>query len=387
MMNIRIKNLLLRLKRFCGFSVGIVFFLSGLVKLMDPVGAGLVMNEYFQFLHIGFLEPADTFFGVAFALAETIIGVGLVTGVWRRLMALTALGLQAFFTLLTIFLVIFNPEMDCGCFGEAIHLTHMQTFLKNLVLLALLVTYTVPVRRLGQPKKKKYVSFAIVSISSVAFMIYSLLYLPLIDFTHYHPGTSIKAESVSTEDMYESVFVYEKDGISQTFTLENLPDSTWTFVTTETISKGSEKSLSVLSFTDKEGEYADSLATEGKVMVISIYDTDIDESDRKEIDRFISDAEKAGFKTLTLTASDATESTYTCDYKTLITLNRSNGGATYINDGFIVSKWAKKSLPEYEELAKISNEDLSDTLADKSAKTDVAFQGFLLYVFAVLLLL
>ena len=122
-------------------------------------------------------------------------------------------------------------------------------------------------------------------------------------------------------------------------------------------------------------------------MVISIYDTDIDESDRKEIDRFISDAEKAGFKTLTLTASDATESTYTCDYKTLVTLNRSNGGATYINDGFIVSKWAKKSLPEYEELAKISNEDLSDTLADKSAKTDVAFQGFLLYVFAVLLLL
>ena len=45
-------NVLLRIKRFCGYAVGFVFFISGLLKLMDPVGAGLVMKEYFTFLHM-----------------------------------------------------------------------------------------------------------------------------------------------------------------------------------------------------------------------------------------------------------------------------------------------------------------------------------------------
>ena len=49
------RYLLLRLKRFCGYIVGFVFFVSGFLKLMDPVGAGLVVDEYYSFMHIGFL--------------------------------------------------------------------------------------------------------------------------------------------------------------------------------------------------------------------------------------------------------------------------------------------------------------------------------------------
>ena len=75
-------SLLLRLKRFLGILFGIVYFLSGLIKLMDPVGAGLVMKEYFDFMHLGFMEPAAKIFGVAFALAETLVGAALVCGVW-----------------------------------------------------------------------------------------------------------------------------------------------------------------------------------------------------------------------------------------------------------------------------------------------------------------
>ena len=47
------------MKRFCGFVTGVVFFLGGIIKLMDPVGAGLVMKEYFDFLHLGFLGFAS----------------------------------------------------------------------------------------------------------------------------------------------------------------------------------------------------------------------------------------------------------------------------------------------------------------------------------------
>ena len=143
------RYLLLRLKRFCGFITGFVFFIGGILKLMDPVGAGLVMAEYFDFMHLKFLAFAAKPVAVAFALAEALIGTALITGVWRKFTGIAALAFQGFFTLLTLALVIFNPQMDCGCFGEAIHLTHKETFIKNIILLALLCTYLFPAKLLG----------------------------------------------------------------------------------------------------------------------------------------------------------------------------------------------------------------------------------------------
>ena len=34
----------MRLRRFCAFLTGFVFFISGIFKLLDPVGAGLVFG-------------------------------------------------------------------------------------------------------------------------------------------------------------------------------------------------------------------------------------------------------------------------------------------------------------------------------------------------------
>ena len=34
-----------RAKRFCGYIVGIVFFISGVLKLLDPVGTSLIVKE------------------------------------------------------------------------------------------------------------------------------------------------------------------------------------------------------------------------------------------------------------------------------------------------------------------------------------------------------
>ena len=381
---------LLRMKRFCGFATGFVFFISGILKLMDPVGASLVMKEYFSFFRAGFMEPAAMAFGVMFAFAETLIGTGLITGVWRRLVAPVAIGLQGFFTIITLLLVIFNPEMDCGCFGEAIHLTHGETFVKNLVLLALLLIYYIPARHLGETRKKKYVSFGIVTVSVAAFTAYSLIYLPLNDYTDYHVGVSLKGD-VPSGNSYQAVFTYEKDGVQERFTIDNLPDSTWTFVSTETV-KGEDHSEEVvsLSFYDQEGHYADSLALEGKEIIISVYDTDIKEMDLERIYEFMRETEKDGFRTILLSSSELDTPDdirrYTADYKTLVTLNRSNGGATYINNGLIIRKWSKKSLPAHEELAKISQEDVTESIIGNS-HSSLAFQGFLLYVFAVMLLL
>ena len=384
------------MKRVGGFVTGLVFFLSGLVKLMDPVGAGLVMKEYYEFLHIGFLAFSSKAMGVAFALFETLVGVALVTGIWRKITAQIAIAMQGFFTLLTLLLVIFNPEMDCGCFGEAIHLTHWQTFIKNIILLALLLIYYIPRKHLGQELKKKYISFALVTVSVMAFTGYSLLYIPLIDFTAYKPGAELQAKaSVNTDQMYESVFTYEKNGTIEEFTLEHLPDSTWTFVSVDTRLKDDQtENTTPLSFYEPTTkEYMDTLATEGKVMVVSVYDTRISSRKWTKIGHFMSRAEDAGFNAILL-ATDTTDmpdelakKAYISDYKTLISLNRSNGGVTYFYDGMLIKKWAERNAANATELKEIAQSDATEIYADTESKGSLVFQGFLLYVFAILLLL
>lgn len=384
------RYILFRMKRFCGFAVGFVFFISGLLKLVDPVGAGLVMKEYFKFLHLGFLEGLSLPAGVTFALAETIVGAGLITGVWRKIIAAAAVGLQSMFTILTLLLVIFKPEMDCGCFGEAIHLTHGETFIKNIILLSLLLIYFIPIKYLGQTRKKKYVSFALVSLSSIAFAIYSLMYIPMADFTDFRPGAVVNNESNMDEAAFEATFVYSKDGKEERFSLENLPDSTWTFVRADTspVTEDGQGSARI-SIYDNAGNYADSLITKGKVMIVSLYKGSLSEKDIRTIREFLDNAKTAGFSPILLTSGVETHGleSYNCDYKTLITLNRSNGGATYLEDGYIIRKWAERTLPAPEELAMISDEDPTDTFIGRDTRTSLAFQGFLLYVFAVMLLL
>ena len=394
------------MKRFCGFVTGFVFFLSGIVKLLDPVGAGLVMDGYFDFLHLGFMAPASKFFGVAFALAETIIGTGLITGVWRKTVALSAIILQGFFTLLTLLLVIFNPEMDCGCFGEAIHLTHMQTFIKNIILCILLAAYFFPSSQLGENRKRKYASFALVTASVLAFTVYSLMYIPLIDFTDFKPAAALMAGEGSGGDSYESVFIYEKDGERQSFTIDHLPDSTWTFVDTETIMIDSEGNASVnLSIRDAYGDYHDGIAAEGKIMIVSVYDIDRKAGRWGQTAHFLSNAEKAGFTSLLLVRSTPEEfeeavsclapqvaevlrrHLYFSDYKELISMNRSNGGATFFCDGYLIRKWARRALPDMKNLEELVEADETEALIERSTNGDLTFQGFLLYVFAVMLLL
>lgn len=400
------KYIFQRMKRFCGFVTGFVFFLSGIVKLLDPVGAGLVMDSYFDFLHIGFMGPTSKFFGVMFALAETVIGTGLITGVWRKPMGLAALILQGFFTLLTLLLVIFNPEMDCGCFGEAIHLTHMQTFLKNIVLCILLATYYFPSSMLGRNRKRKYASFGLVTVSVIAFTVYSLLYIPLIDFTAFKPVAVLAAGENAEADLYEAVFIYEKDGVKESFTLGHLPDSTWTFVSTETVLKeGHEDSSVNLSIRDAYGDYHDDMAAEGKVLIVSVYDIDRKKGRWAQTARFLDNAEKAGFRPLLLVSSTAEQfaemttglepqtaavldrMVHYSDYKTLITMNRSNGGATFFCDGYLIRKYARRALPDMGELSTLFQSDETEELISRSTNGDLTFQGFLLYVFAVMLLL
>ena len=386
-------------RRFCAFVLGAVFLISGILKFMDPVGSEFIMKSYFSFLHIGFMDFSAKFFGVAFALTEAVLGAALMSGVWRKVVGIAVVALTTFFTLLTLVLLIFNPVMDCGCFGEAIHLTHLQTFVKNIILCALCCGAFIPMRELDRPVKVKYVSFALTACSLVALLIYSLVALPLKDYTAFHPGAMLQAAADEQyKDFSEPEFIYEKDGVTQAFSLDALPDSSWNFVDSR-IRQDDFAAGTVLTLTDDAGEYCDSLATKGNVLVVSAY-RKLSAGRIEGIESLVADARAAGLTPIVLVPSDdvlaaASEKhaaledglVYYSDYKTLATLNRSNGGATWISDGQIVRKWSYTLRPSSEKLSAALAEDPTALALETQSKGSLALQSFLLYIFAVLLLL
>ena len=342
--------------------VGFVLFLSGVLKLMDPVGARLVVEEYFQFLHLGFLHGLAGLVGSGLALTEALLGAALITGVWRKVTAIATGALLGFFTLLTVVLCIWNPPMDCGYFGEIVHLTHVQSLLKNIVLLGLWALACLPFGKLEPTRKVKYVSFPITAVSVVLFLFYSALSIPLVDFTTFKPGAELM-----------------------------LP---------EEIEDPQDDRTPTLSVSDAAGQYVDSLMVEGELLAVSVYNpAKIGAEGWERIARLMREASSLGYNPVVLAAAtpeqlesltgapEVLSATYFADRKKLLTLNRSNGGATYVSDGLIVTTWSARRLPDKEKLTELSEIDVTESLLSENNSGRLKFQAFLLYVFAVMLLL
>ena len=351
------------IRRISAVIIGFVLFLSGVLKLMDPVGATLVMEEYFKFLHLGGLSALSGVAGVGMALLEALLGAALITGVWRKIAGVATGILLGIFTLLTVLLYIRNPKMDCGCFGEVIHLTHLQSLLKNVALMVLWALAFLPLRKQERTRKIKFVSFPIAAVSVCVFMIWSLMRIPLVDFTPFKPG----AELMLPED----------------------------------IDDPTDDRTPTLSLSDASGEYVDELLMNGDLMAVSVYDPESMKPHQwAEVARLSRDASETGYRPLVLAAAtpammeelvpagtDLSGITYFADRKKLLTLNRSNGGATYLQDGLIVNKWGFRQLPDRSKLEEFDSADVTESLLSENNGARVKFQAFLLYVFAVLLVL
>lgn len=385
------KNFHKGIRRLCTVILGLVFFAAGILKLMDPVGARLVVDEYFKFFHAGWMEFASMPVAVGMALFEALTGAALLAGVWRKWVALVTCVITLGFTLLTLILVIFNPEMDCGCFGEIVHLSHFQTFLKNIFLCILCAGAFLPVRDFGGTRVSKIVAFGIAAVSVLAFSIYSLKALPLVDFTEFAPGVSlVNEEEDAVPAEHEYAVVYEKDGEERSFTLSDLPDSTWTFVRVDQPEGGPSTvagQAPLLFVSDAAGDYHNEILSQGRVMVLSIYDSDrYKRMDKAE--KFLEDAAGAGFTAFALSREYIPElDSYTSDFKKVITLNRSNGGVTYIDNGEIIRKWPASALPDSGELSETAASNPLDLMVRRNSGGRIAFEGFLIYSLAILLIL
>ena len=382
--------------------IGLTFIFSGFVKVIDPVGTGLIMGEYFKIVGFssGFLA---LFLGVSAAVLELLLGFSVLIGLRMKISSKVVFAFMVFFTLLTLYLAIFNPITHCGCFGEAIVLTHWQSFVKNLVLLLfvyLLYRYREQYRVLA-PALIEWGVLLILAVIIYWLSVHSYKHLPMTDFMNYKADTNLDADRSSVLT-FKTTFIYSKDGKKYEFTIDNLPDSTYIFVDSKTVQTGTTDTSADFAVTDRTGEYVtEHFVSHGKSIFIAT-SPKIERVRGKAADKIKALADSLSLRgvelaLLTGSAWDKTDAAierlglsaidvYYADYKMLLTMNRSSIGVVYLSDGRVISKWAWRDAP-VKKLDKILDEDAELLAINTRIKEKLSSQFALLFMVLGALLL
>ena len=355
--------------------LGLTFIFSGFVKAVDPLGTVYKIEDYLNAFGGFFtqLVPAAPYAACALILFEFVLGVLLTFNVWTKVTSWLALAMMLVMTPLTLYLAITNPITDCGCFGDAIHLSNWATFGKNVVLMVLVAVLLLAKDHLFAT----WVQPINILICVLAFclcgglMTYSLLHLPPVDFRPYKIGNNIPELMVveipedAPRDEYEYRFIYEKDGVQQEFTLDNYPknDSSWVFVeqTSKLIKKGYEAPEPpvhdfVLTLTDEETgdiyDMTDEILEQDSVTLAIMYK--IEKASRKmvaKLNRLYEHSMETGMPFYAVTGSGEREveiwraetgaeyPILSCDGITLKTIVRANPGIVVLHQGTVADKY------------------------------------------------
>ncbi len=394
----------------CRFLLAVLFTFSGFVKAVDPLGFFYKIQDYLTAFGIVSWFPSYLLmlFAIALPAVEFSVGILLFFGVRRKSSTTMALLLMVVMTPLTLYLALTNPVSDCGCFGDAWILTNWETFGKNVVLLIAAISVFKEqelITRFITPKMEWMVSmYTFLFVFVLSF--YCLNNLPVLDFRPYEIGKNIKAGMEIPEGAqpseFESHFILEKDGKKQEFTLENYPDSTWTFVEARTVlkKKGYEPPIhdfSIVSMETGEDLTDGILSDKGYTFLLVVHR--IEETDDSNIDlinEIYDYSVEHGYGFYALTSSpeeqielwrDRTGAEYPfcqMDDITLKTIIRSNPGLMLIKEGTILNKWSDNRLPD-EYVLTDSLDKLS--LGQQKQVNDLRTIGYMLLWFIVPLLI
>jgi hypothetical protein len=353
--------------------VGALFIFSGTVKGIDPLGSAYKFHDYFQAFGLGTLQFMCLPLSIILCLSEFLAGFAVLTGICRKAGIYGALILMIIFTPLTLVLALTNPVSDCGCFGDAIHLTNWQTFGKNIVLLSL-VLFLFRERRHVEGKVGRTTQWVIAAVAAMVFTgftIYNLTFLPVIDFLPYSTGTFIPGKMKIPEGApvtrYGTSFIYEKDGKRKEFTLKDYPatDTTWKFIEQRSVltDKGYQPPIHDFLITSTDNRNITDSILGSPEPILLMVSKKLGEADRKKLEKGFEEGKKClsggiGFLVLTASGSDETASYNNglqfclMDETTLKTMVRSNPGYLLIRKGIIEGKWSWANLPNVGSIVK-----------------------------------
>lgn len=361
----------------CRLLVGFLFIFSGAVKAIDPLGSVYKITDYMVAMGLDSLTEFGWIAYVgAFALftIEFTIGVCLVTNMNFKLGLWGATLMMAVMTPLTVWIAMENPVTDCGCFGDAIVMTNVQTLIKNIIIDAFIILMWI-MRKVNHNWKMTALSWIVTILAillSVVFGMWTLKNIPVVDFRPYYVGADIRKQMEQPEgthpDIYETSFVYTKNGVTKEFKLTELPEdiNTWEFVEQKTklVERGVQPPVHDFMITNIDGDDLtdEVLDNEGKTYLVVMWDlnkTDTTAELFEAINQLQDSVVAEGATFMGITASDDItlsrfiEKTdvkfemWFMDPIQLKTMVRANPGIFVIEKGIVVEKYnANKLLKE-----------------------------------------
>ena len=352
--------------------VGVLFIISGFIKLNDPVGFSFKLEEYFSqgVLDLPFLEPYALAISIFVVVFEVLLGVMLLIGFRVKFTVWSLLLMIIGFTFLTFYSAYFNKVTDCGCFGDAIKLTPWESFTKDIILLVLIVLLFI-----GQKFIKPLFSSMGIRVVMALSLVFCVLYcnhvlnhLPVIDFRPYKIGANI-IDGMSVPDnaakpIHDYAWKFNVNGEEKVIVTQgDYPQVDGEFIDVETteVQKGYEPPIHDFTIEQNGEDFTASLMNEPKLFMVVAYDLrKTNEEVYSELKKSADEAASHGYKVIGMSASN-TEQTgklikdhqlnfefYFTDETTLKTIVRSNPGVLVLEKGTIKQKVHYNDLEDLE---------------------------------------
>ncbi len=366
---------------FCRIFTGLLFIFSGFIKANDPTGFGYKLQEYFEVFHLTAFNDYATAIAVVICGFEILLGALLLFGVYGNLVAWGLLLLILFFTFLTFYSAFFEVVTSCGCFGDAIPLTPWQSFSKDLVLLALILIIFFnrkQIRPIIKGSGNQFVVTLITTVVSLGIGIYTVNYLPFIDFLPYKIGNNLPSLMVlpagKEADVFEQLYSMKNKKTGETkkvndkvYMADKLwEDESWEIIgepESRLVKKGYDIPIPDLLITDADGtDHTQEIIANPYYNVIivakDLSTTNIDAL--QKINQTVTQMTKDynGLRVVLLTASASKDAQYLSDkmqliaeiyYADLIPLKsmvRANPGVILLKGGNVMGKWHYNNFPD-----------------------------------------
>lgn len=343
--------------------VGGLFIFSGLIKVNDPVGTAIKLEEYFDVFSndiAGFFyyfKPFALYIALVLVVSEVVLGIMLILGVKLR-QTVWALGLMIlFFTFLTFYSAYFNKVTDCGCFGDAIKLTPWESFYKDIVLLVM-ISFLFFFRSELPEETPTWASIAAIAslIISTGIGIWAIQNLPFIDFRAYKVGVNIPVNMQPSAPL-EYTYVMKKG--EETFLFDQYPtEEGYEFV--EMVLKNPQALPKISDFAawNQEGDQTEFLFAGNKVILLSSSMAKMSESNLDKITALVKSMEGAPVDVVFMAAATQEEIDaflnkngwsiigLQADATVVKTIMRANPGIMIMKDGIVLEKYHHNNTPE-----------------------------------------
>ncbi|MEO0571566.1 MAG: BT_3928 family protein [Bacteroidota bacterium] len=347
---------------FSRVFVGVLFIISGLIKLNDPVGFSFKLEEYFSaaVLDVPFFEPYALAISILVVIVEVLLGVLLLVGFKPKFTVWSLLAMIVFFTFLTFYSAYYNKVTDCGCFGDAIKLTPWESFTKDMVLLVLILILVKGLKFI-KPLFSTILNWTIVGVATVlciAFCNHVLNHLPSVDFRPYKIGLNITDGMTVPEDapkpIQEFAWKFNVNGEEKVFVTDGgYPDVAGEFIGVETkvVQEGYEPPIHDFTIEKDGGDFTEHMLNVPKLVMVIAYDLAKSNLDAfSKVKTYTDHALRKGYKVIGMSASGDNESNaiikeynlnfdfYFTDMTTLKTIVRSNPAILVLEKGTILQK-------------------------------------------------